>query len=57
MNLSFDLQSHSTYSDGELAPGEVVAAAADAGVRLFALTDHDTVEESTRRSRPRSSGS
>jgi predicted metal-dependent phosphoesterase TrpH len=41
---SFDLQSHSTYSDGELAPAAVVAAAADAGVELLALTDHDSVE-------------
>ncbi|HWX74441.1 MAG TPA: PHP domain-containing protein [Solirubrobacteraceae bacterium] len=39
----FDLQSHSTHSDGELAPGEVVRAAAAAGVELLALSDHDTV--------------
>jgi 3',5'-nucleoside bisphosphate phosphatase len=41
---TFDLQSHSTASDGSLPPGEVVAAAADAGVQLLALTDHDTVD-------------
>jgi predicted metal-dependent phosphoesterase TrpH len=40
---AFDLQSHSRYSDGELAPSEVVAAAAAAGVELLALSDHDTV--------------
>ncbi|MBJ7331550.1 MAG: PHP domain-containing protein [Solirubrobacteraceae bacterium] len=40
----FDLQSHSTCSDGTLAPREVVARAAEAGVRLLALTDHDTVD-------------
>ena len=40
---AFDLQSHSTHSDGSLAPGEVVAQAAAAGVELLALTDHDTV--------------
>jgi predicted metal-dependent phosphoesterase TrpH len=40
---TFDLQSHSTYSDGTLAPAEVVARAARAGVELLALTDHDTV--------------
>ena len=40
---SFDLQSHSTYSDGELEPAGVVAEAAKAGVELMALTDHDTV--------------
>jgi predicted metal-dependent phosphoesterase TrpH len=39
----FDLQSHSTRSDGALEPAEVVAAAAGAGVQLLALTDHDTL--------------
>ncbi len=39
----FDLQSHSTCSDGALDPAAVVAAAAAAGVRLLALTDHDTI--------------
>jgi predicted metal-dependent phosphoesterase TrpH len=39
----FDLQSHSTRSDGALEPAEVVAAAAAAGVQLMALTDHDTL--------------
>ena len=41
---AFDLQSHSTCSDGVLAPAEVVQAAAAAGVTLLALTDHDTVD-------------
>jgi predicted metal-dependent phosphoesterase TrpH len=41
---TFDLQSHSTCSDGALAPADVVAAAAAAGVTLLALTDHDTVD-------------
>jgi 3',5'-nucleoside bisphosphate phosphatase len=39
----FDLQSHSTHSDGELAAAEVVQRAADSGVELLALSDHDTV--------------
>ena len=43
MALRFDLQSHSTHSDGELAADEVVRRAADAGVELLALSDHDTV--------------
>jgi predicted metal-dependent phosphoesterase TrpH len=41
---AFDLQSHSTRSDGELRPAEVVAGAARAGVELFALTDHDSID-------------
>jgi predicted metal-dependent phosphoesterase TrpH len=43
MPLRFDLQSHSTHSDGELPAAEVVAAASAAGVELLALSDHDTV--------------
>ena len=43
MALRFDLQSHSTHSDGELAAEEVVRRAAEAGVELLALSDHDTV--------------
>jgi predicted metal-dependent phosphoesterase TrpH len=39
---SFDLQSHSLYSDGAMAPAEVVRAAAAAGVELLAVSDHDT---------------
>jgi predicted metal-dependent phosphoesterase TrpH len=38
-----ELQSHSTRSDGQLAPGEVVAEAAKAGVTTLALSDHDSV--------------
>jgi adenylyl-sulfate kinase len=40
----FDLQSHSVHSDGELAAAQVVENAAAAGVRLLALSDHDTVD-------------
>jgi predicted metal-dependent phosphoesterase TrpH len=39
----FDLQSHSTHSDGALPAAEVVARAGEAGVELLALSDHDTV--------------
>ena len=41
---TFDLQSHSLHSDGALSAAEVVARAADAGVELLSLTDHDTVD-------------
>ena len=43
MQATFDLQSHSLHSDGELAPAAVVRAAAAAGVELLALTDHDSI--------------
>ena len=41
---TFDLQAHSRHSDGVLEAAEVVERAAAAGVELFALTDHDTVD-------------
>jgi 3',5'-nucleoside bisphosphate phosphatase len=41
---SFDLQAHSVHSDGSLPAAEVVERAAAAGVELFALSDHDTVD-------------
>jgi predicted metal-dependent phosphoesterase TrpH len=44
MRPTFDLQSHSIHSDGALPASEVVALAAQSGVQLLALTDHDTVD-------------
>jgi 3',5'-nucleoside bisphosphate phosphatase len=41
---TFDLQSHSIHSDGALPAHEVVELAAEAGVELLALSDHDTVD-------------
>src|ERR1700709_588339 len=38
-----ELQSHSTHSDGQLAPADVVAECAKAGVTTLALSDHDSV--------------
>jgi predicted metal-dependent phosphoesterase TrpH len=38
-----DFHTHSTASDGALAPGELLARARSRGVQLFAITDHDTV--------------
>jgi predicted metal-dependent phosphoesterase TrpH len=38
-----DLHTHTTRSDGVLAPVALVRGAADVGVRIFALTDHDTL--------------
>ncbi len=39
-----DLHVHSSASDGSLTPEEVVLLARKAGLRCFALTDHDTVD-------------
>lgn len=38
----YDLHSHSTASDGTLAPAALVSRAAAQGVNVLALTDHDT---------------
>jgi 3',5'-nucleoside bisphosphate phosphatase len=40
---TIDLHAHSTASDGELTPAELVKQAAENGVETLALTDHDTV--------------
>lgn len=40
---SVDLHAHSTRSDGVLAPAALVDAVAAAGVRVFSLSDHDTL--------------
>jgi predicted metal-dependent phosphoesterase TrpH len=41
--LNVDLQCHSNISDGVLAPAAVAAYARQAGVDVWALTDHDEV--------------
>lgn len=40
--MRFELHCHSTCSDGTEAPERVAARAAERGVHVFALTDHDT---------------
>lgn len=42
MSNRYDLHSHSTASDGTLTPTDLVGAAHAAGIRVLALTDHDT---------------
>ena len=39
-----DFHTHSTRSDGTLAPAALVDLAARRGVRVMALTDHDTLD-------------
>lgn len=43
MTAPFDLHAHSTASDGSLTPTELMQRAHAAGVRVMALTDHDTL--------------
>ncbi len=38
-----DLHSHTTASDGQYTPDELLQLAADAGITTLAVTDHDTV--------------
>ncbi len=40
---TIDLHTHTTRSDGVVAPPDLVQAAWDAGVRILGLTDHDTL--------------
>jgi predicted metal-dependent phosphoesterase TrpH len=40
----YDLHTHTVYSDGALAPAELVARAAANGVQVLALTDHDVTD-------------
>ncbi len=39
-----DLHLHSTYSDGELTPAELVQLALLKGVEVISITDHDSIE-------------
>jgi len=41
--MRIDLQLHSTYSDGYLAPSELVKFIAKQGIKVAALTDHNTI--------------
>lgn len=40
----YDLHTHTFYSDGALAPAELVARAVAHGVHVMALTDHDVTD-------------
>lgn len=44
MSFRIDLHTHSTASDGELGPSEVVRFARQLGLTTLALTDHDTTD-------------
>lgn len=42
-NKLIDLHSHTTYSDGELTPQELIHLAIDNNIGILAITDHDTL--------------
>ncbi len=42
-NIIADLHNHSTASDGEYTPSELVLQAREIGLKAIALTDHDTI--------------
>lgn len=44
MAAKADFHNHSTASDGKLRPAQLVSLAAANGVRVFAMTDHDSTE-------------
>lgn len=42
--LLADLHSHTNCSDGQLTPDQLLIAASEAGVELFSITDHDSLQ-------------
>ena len=38
-----DLHIHSSYSDGVLAPEEIVELAKNQGIKYISITDHDSI--------------
>ena len=44
MKIYADLHNHTTASDGEFSPSELVALAAEKGLHALAVTDHDTID-------------
>lgn len=44
MTVLSDLHTHSTASDGQYTPAQLVGLAKDKGLQVLALTDHDTVD-------------
>ena len=42
--VTIDLHTHTRVSDGELSPGALVSLAAEIGLTVLGITDHDTTE-------------
>ena len=43
MSARCDLHTHTTASDGQYAPEELVRLAKERGLQVLAVTDHDTI--------------
>ena len=41
--MKLDLHTHSTVSDGQYTPSELVEMAKKNELKMYALTDHDTI--------------
>ncbi|SHE28409.1 hypothetical protein SAMN02745164_00122 [Marinitoga hydrogenitolerans DSM 16785] len=41
--MLLDLHCHSTFSDGTLSPKQLVKKAKNLGIKMFSITDHDTI--------------
>jgi predicted metal-dependent phosphoesterase TrpH/uncharacterized membrane protein len=44
LNISLDLHSHTTYSDGTYTPHELITHAVEKGCEYIAITDHDNFD-------------
>ncbi|WP_129408761.1 PHP domain-containing protein [Marinitoga lauensis] len=42
--MLLDLHCHSTYSDGTLSPRQLIKKAKNLGIKIFSITDHDTIK-------------
>ena len=43
-NLPYDCHTHTTFSDGVLAPAGLVDEARSAGTEFMAISDHNTID-------------
>lgn len=44
MDKLIDMHTHTSYSDGELSPQELISLAISKNIGVLAITDHDTIE-------------
>jgi len=44
MKIKADLHTHSTFSDGDMTPSELVRLCKETGINVFSLTDHDCID-------------